>query len=1012
MSTMIEGKSFLDVSEHQLRIVDQCKQINEAKLRRKTLFTNDSMLVKEEEKIKKLHEKFVLIGQLGNKYISLDSTYDELSFSDDEIKIIRKRKDYFYLCTPKRALLNGWIIKELKTLFETSGVPKKVKLGELYDYLRRVFTLHSINRGNLRELLQCKGDVVTYEHLLEVEQKLNSALSSIGDLSVCAQQPHTKIVINDNLKRHIKRILRIETIGVSTKKPMSEDEQLLLQKLTEAVTETDINLCRNSFLYPKKAELLIAALEDYCIDRDRIDKLLKSFFSIPVENLDGKLLPLIKAYTTDIGKQRDLYTSFNGAECVNNLEPVIDKGFQDNNIYNVMLGFVNWLTINLKQKIVDGISSIYKDERTENIIQDRAKGLTLEEVGNKVGLTRERVRQIETKAERSFSSYFSRLRPHYILLAFSSCDFCINIDDIVRIYGSNADVVTYFLKKVSRNGLVWCKELNAFLVGTHEWYKCLLTEIDQLPAQIVSQQMDEISLDLKNKLQTHITENQIAKIIKSYYKCAGEIYSKKRISKREMYRIVFEKHYPNGMKLFDHFEMMRFKARLEDLFGDDFSNIDTQAISARITSFTILCDRGKYILPQSIKISPVLLDKLRDYIQSNDRGTILLAELFERFKDQLAEISNINNRYFLHGVLKYYFGDRFYFTRDTVSKSCNDETSIRKHIEDYIKAQQGSVTKDKIRNEFLGITEIVLSMTLSNNDDILQWGFGEYMHSSKINISGAEVRKIKQILDAELRQGGVSVKALFEIVYNTDRNLLDKNAIQNHFALYSLIQYLFPDDYEYNRPFINNCGVEGASFDAIIDSYISSFDELTISELKGYLEKLHIKVGNYTDFMDKYCADFLRVDEDLLVRAVNLSITDDVINHIQDSVLSACGNKGYLAAKNYDNFFFFPQIGLKWTPYLLVSFIKKYCPQLVIVRNVVDYRYLTDIIVKRILNIESLAELIRYAIKYENDKAHFKRIAEVELFLKEQGVIANSIPQFLFEKGFIVVNEFDNIIIN
>jgi hypothetical protein len=61
-----------------------------------------------------------------------------------------------------------------------------------------------------------------------------------------------------------------------------------------------------------------------------------------------------------------------------------------------------------------------------------------------------------------------------------------------------------------------------------------------------------------------------------------------------------------------------------------------------------------------------LLDKIYGYITSSERNVFMFVEIFERFKDELLARTNINNRYFLQGVLKYKFSSDFYYTRDTI----------------------------------------------------------------------------------------------------------------------------------------------------------------------------------------------------------------------------------------------------------------------------------------------------------------------------------------------------------
>jgi hypothetical protein len=980
---------------------------------------SDNRSYTHQEQLRDLYEKFLLLYEKGFKYISLDNSHDELSFSDCDIEVIRSRKDLFYLCTPKRALLVVWILNELRSFFVSKGMPRTIAFFEIYDYLREKLSIYSVNKSNLLELLKCDEEL-TYEHLLEAEQRLNNSISSMGDLHIPTEQfnrnSYERTGNTENVKYHTRCLLGIDQADGSIEKPLSEAEHEVLKNITVAIEETDLELCRQCFQIPERVIPIINALNvfsrQFLKQKERMETLCDTLKCICAANETGRVCSLIRAYTTNVQVQNILTINFGNCIYVSDLETAFNRCVQDDSAYMNVLSFLRWLQTDLRQSVTEGISTICKNERQIEVIKGRARGATLEELGQHFGITRERIRQIEVKAERSFLSFYSRFRPQYIFLSFTESDICFDSSDLNRFIGDYAAVFAYFTKKSEVKNVTWSNELNAFIVGDCSWYDDVLREVHSLPEHISINQMMDVVNNFKKRLGILIEDDIIKNIITSHYSQKGDIYSRSRITKKDMYKIIFEKYYPNGMKLFDNYEMMRFKARLQDVFATiDFGTEDTRSISTRITDFTILCDRGKYILPTAIQIQPDLLEEIHSYILNNERSTIMFTEIFERYKSQLLEKSNIHNRYFLHGMLKHYWRKEFEFSRDIICHGSAEDRSIRKHIEDFIFAKQGSITIKEIKDEFLGITDIVLSMALADNSDILQWGVGEYIHASLINIEEKEATKLKQALDAELKEGSVSTRALYEHLFAIDAGLLNENEIYNHIALLSVYQYLFPDDYAFSRPFISVCGIEGTTMDTIIEQYIASFDELAIAGLKGYLEDKHVRIMNFSALIDNNCSDFLRVDEDLLIRAKNLSVTDDIINDIEESVLSALGEKGYIAAKYFERFFFFPYIGVKWTPYFLVSFIKKYCTKLAISQYVVDYRYLNETIVKKSLQFKNHDELILYALRFEENKAPFTNLEDVEVFLRSEGLVATAIPQSLFESGSIVINEFGKITI-
>ncbi|MBU0702091.1 hypothetical protein KKE26_12515 [bacterium] len=105
----------------------------------------------------------------------------------------------------------------------------------------------------------------------------------------------------------------------------------------------------------------------------------------------------------------------------------------------------------------------------------------------------------------------------------------------------------------------------------------------------------------------------------------------------------------------------------------------------------------------------------------------------------------------------------------------------------------------------------------------------------------------------------------------------------------------------------------------------------------------------------------------------------------------------------------FPDVGTKWTPFLLVSIIKYFCKRLKIINTTTDYRYLNEIIVDSSLTITNYDELLHYALSHEAKHTSFKSLDEIRRFLLEQELIANNIPQSLFDNGYVVVEEYGGI---
>ncbi|ODA38809.1 hypothetical protein DSBG_4412 [Desulfosporosinus sp. BG] len=333
-----------------------------------------------------------------------------------------------------------------------------------------------------------------------------------------------------------------------------------------------------------------------------------------------------------------------------------------------LIKVVRWLGEDRQTLLREELHNLSKNERDEKILRKRAKGATLEQTSIAYELTHEGVRQIEKKFQGRFDRYITRAMPHYILYAFSKNTGYISLDDINELLGSLSDIFIYSVKKSNCSTAHWSDELNGFIIGDQKWYELLIELKDGLPEILNSESVDELIANVIGNFTFALSMDDARRLVLIGYSLIGKVYLKKRVSLSRMYYAVLEKYYPDGIKLYDDSESIRFRNYVRELFGDVRLPENNRAIDVRLTELTILCDRGKRILPSGIKISKELLKKIHEAIIDIDRNIIKFQDIFERFKNELIETSNITNKYFLQGVLRYHYSNEFDFSRYTLKK--------------------------------------------------------------------------------------------------------------------------------------------------------------------------------------------------------------------------------------------------------------------------------------------------------------------------------------------------------
>ncbi|MBF0554173.1 MAG: hypothetical protein HQK96_06380 [Nitrospirae bacterium] len=676
---------------------------------------------------------------------------------------------------------------------------------------------------------------------------------------------------------------------------------------------------------------------------------------------------------------------------------------------------------NAKAYIVRGNSSntlmiklakAFKIDKHKEILNSRAKGSTLEKIGIDYGLTRERVRQIESKYLNSFDKYL-KYNPDDFLNTICKQTGYVSFDHIKESYEDLSDIFVHCLKKTKAIKARWSDALNGFLIGDKFDYQQFEDSLKELPDTLNSSELEVLITSITNKFNLPDEAfNSLKNYVLSWYNSQAGIFLRKTIQNTNIYPIVIEKYYPDGIKLFDDFEMKRFRRYVSELFRDVILPNDDRAICVRIIDNTVLCGRGKYILPDRINIQPELLQKIHDYILMSDKEIILYSELFEQFRNDLLENTNITNKHFLHGVLKYNYTEEFLFRRDVLHRDKYSKLNIRTAIEEFIRGKERVVSKNELREEFRGITDIVLHMAISTNTNIIRWESGQYLHSSFLLINQADKERCMAIVEQNMLDTAVSAQKIFEVFCDKEVDFLSKNNIYSYLSMFGVLKFMIGDEFNFGRSIISKKGIEIPNKHQLLIDFISEYETFKISELFDYSDEMGIQIPNFEAFLDEISDEYLQIDRDSCAKKSLVNISSDTISRIENATIRYMHGKGYVVLKKIDDFINYPEIGLSWNVFLLKSIIKEYSTGLKVIDfGAKDWRKMSRIIVEADRGFDTYEDILHHELQTESEAIPFKDVNEITKHLKRQELIGKTLPEFLFEKGIIRTDENGNILI-
>lgn len=702
----------------------------------------------------------------------------------------------------------------------------------------------------------------------------------------------------------------------------------------------------------------------------KIHELLKR---LPEYRKNNSAIPYINAYTLsdelrEILKKTCRKSNATLNEIVNNLE------FDNEILYLEVFRFLEWCNFDLNLEITKLFSSLYKDEREKEVIERRAKNQTLQEIGKIMGITRERVRQIEVKIKKKFSDIHKEIRIISKICAERNGDMVLTPFEIEKYCGENFEVLMFLLREYKGINYIYDKQLDVFVIGNESIKEYAEKYVEELPDIIHESQLIKIRQEVSEI--ENITEEMVEKVFHEAYTLTGHVYHRCSLSLALVYENILKKYYPDGMKIYDSDEIVIFRNLVKKEYGDIKLPKNDRALSARVASTCILCDRGKYKVKQKKYISKELSNAIFKYIDENENIIFVINTIFYIFEKELVK-EGITNKYYLYGILKELYSDKFIFTRDYISKDIS-VTSLYSSILNYIKSSNYPVTKEQIRRDFPGITEIMI--TLATGDENILNYFGEYLHSSKLRISEEEKNYFYNLLANILNdEDPHHCKEIYDKIMSERSEILTRNAILYPFSIFSLLEYLFKEKFQFSRPYIARKNVTiGRAKERLLD-IIYAEEEFTISDISEFVRENRFQMRSILDFINECNDEFLLINSKVIKKISTIGINQEIALMVEDIILKnltkALPIREVLILKEL------PKLRVSWTDWLIYSIINKWGKKLEVLTSSNQFRLSVPIIAP--LGKMSISEFSNLEVKEDSELNQIDNLHDIDSLLED-----------------------------
>lgn len=821
---------------------------------------------------------------------------------------------------------------DISSLGLTNGLSVKLKQNEFN-------TVEKILRASRSDIQALRG--IGEKQISNIERGLEIFLSSYWKLN------YNNNVNKDTVNKDIAKIIltnkeKIISGDFSFKIGMPQDIVNIIEKYeyayNELGSETVLDIADDTNKYKNISKYLTCISKEYNVFSACRNNAFKCLNLIPEEYLNKPAYGFILAVLTKDDAEILLKIADMKKVKLCSLPYLLNMDMvQEANLIAKMYTNCNFNLLNSINRIM---SELQSNERQKVILNMRANGFTLDQIGQQCGKTRERIRQIEARARKKFEHWDSTNKIILKISALLNSKSVIESKDIVSVLKNSEEELIYLLKNSGRYYYKYFSDIDSFIIDDNGDLDKALLIAESLPDLIEN---NEVLLISQKVYEEHgIAEDIFKAAINLTYKSSGKMFYKNKLTAANIYLYTIEKYYPDGIFLYDKDIIEGFRKRIYDQFGEVSIAENDRALRARVIDNCIMCDKGKYMAKKKSYVPDELLYEMFSYIENEEKSVIMLNSIFVQFEEQL-HINGINNRYFLQGILKKYLSDKYSFTRDYLFKDKKIK-SFYNEVINYISKFDYPITKKQINDAFPGITEIVFNYSVGD-ENIVNF-FGEYLHGSKLNLNEEDINYLLNIVNSMLNDRKPHhSKELFEVISLKNSHLLNKVGIFHAYSLFSVVAYLFRNEFQFSRPYFALNDVNIGKPTEILSEWVKSQDIVDISDITGYAKEMRYLVDNILELMNSYNESHLLINSTSIASFETIGIDEIIAADVENIVFSEL--KGTCLISDLNCIGRLPKLNFPWTDWLIYSVLLKWGTKTEVAVTNKYFKYAQPVVAKK-----------------------------------------------------------------
>lgn len=226
---------------------------------------------------------------------------------------------------------------------------------------------------------------------------------------------------------------------------LNDDEKEIMEKYRLSFSTIGEDFAIKCLHEPLVVKRIMLGLSEHIIEEGKYRRIEELSHFIPRNMLKKQIQGYIKAYTSNEKTQTTLMDFWD------NPMATVDSILKSNKTipreeYESLKRFFEWCAFDIAKEVSLFCDKLFSDQRVQNIIDLRASGKTLEDVGICFELSRERIRQIEKAAKREFRNFDAR---HKLTLKIKATENAQELDEsnLSKYAGIYTKALFYLMKR-------------------------------------------------------------------------------------------------------------------------------------------------------------------------------------------------------------------------------------------------------------------------------------------------------------------------------------------------------------------------------------------------------------------------------------------------------------------------------------------------------------------------------------------------------------------------------------